>query len=138
MQKGFMVVERPTGGGWVQHGDDLCFSIFWTREGRGLPWKVKDSYLAIHEWIQEVLKDLGIRTTMARAQENESRWCFRSAVCHDLTADGRKIVGGAQWRERGKALHQGSIQQDLPERALSVLGKHFQEKFGVKLEPHGL
>ncbi len=133
LQKGIMVVGRPSGGGIVEHGKDLCFSLFWNKETTTIPWKVTDSYLAIHEWIWEALQELGIPAEMVNKKDQDSGWCFQSAVCHDLTLAGKKIVGGAQWRERNRALHQGSIQCDLPTHAATVFQNHFEKKFGVCL-----
>lgn len=131
-KKGWAVVQRPSGGGKVEHGNDLCFSIFWTKEVKSLPWKVKGSYLAIHEWIAKSLDELGIASLLTQKGMNpDSGWCFQSAVCFDLISDGSKIVGGAQWREKNAALHQGSIQLGLGEETLGVFKKTFQETFNV-------
>ena len=131
LEKGWQVVGRPTGGGIVEHANDLCFSLFWPKTDSTFPWKVADSYAAIHEWIAEGLKELGVETSSVYQKNRETGWCFQTAVCHDLVADGKKIVGGAQWREKDKALHQGSIQTPLPPTAVSVLEEKFRNKFGV-------
>ena len=136
LEKGWMVVGRPTGGGIVEHQDDLCFSLFWSKEGGALPWKVQDSYAAIHRWIAAGLGKLGIETGTVLKKENDSGWCFEAPVCHDLTAGGKKIVGGAQWRQKNKALHQGSIQLILPDSAVSVFENGFRDMFGVAFS-HG-
>ena len=123
LEKGWMVVGRPTGGGIVEHADDLCFSLFWSKSDPVLPWNVADSYAAIHKRIAQGLKKLGLSTARVVKKESETGFCFQTAVCHDLMMDGRKIVGGAQWRKKNKALHQGSIQAPLPGNAVSVLEK---------------
>ena len=136
LEKGWMVVGRPTGGGIVEHADDLCFSLFWPKADGTLPWRVADSYAVIHEWIAEGLKELGVETVSVHQKDKENGWCFQTAVCHDLTAGGKKIVGGAQWRQNDKALHQGSIQRVLPDSAVAVFENGFRTKFGVALGSH--
>lgn len=137
LEKGWRVVCRPTGGGIVEHADDLCFSLFWPKADGTLPWKVSDSYAAIHEWIAEGLKELGVETASVHQKDRENGWCFQTAVCHDLTSGGKKIVGGSQWRQKDKALHQGSIQTALSASAVPVFEERFRNKFGVALNPHG-
>ncbi len=136
LQRGIMVVGRPSGGGMVEHREDLCFSLFWNKETQSIPWNVKESYNAIHTWIAEGLKELGIETTMACQKDADNGWCFTSAVCYDLTLNGKKIVGGAQWREKNKALHQGSIQIALNPETVTALQNQFKKHFNVLLTPH--
>ncbi|OGR82283.1 MAG: hypothetical protein A2901_04860 [Elusimicrobia bacterium RIFCSPLOWO2_01_FULL_54_10] len=136
LEKGWMVVGRPTGGGIVEHSGDLCFSIFWSKGDKALPWKVSNSYAAIHAWIAKGLQELGIQTETVDRKKEETGWCFQTPVCHDLALNGKKIVGGAQWRQKNKALHQGSIQLTLPDSAVAIFESEFMVRFGVALN-HG-
>jgi lipoate-protein ligase A len=172
--QGWDIVQRPTGGGIVLHGTDLCFSILWRKENEALPWKIQGSYQLIHEWIQWSLGALGIRSRLkhpayaglrspnphpgsplrdslhpfpsrlnGRERESskeeaglptqEGGWCFESPICYDLVHEGRKVVGGAQWRDGNTALHQGSIQLALPERSIFIFKRYFEKFFNVQL-----
>lgn len=137
VRDGYDVVRRPTGGGKVRHLNDLCFSLFWTRAQKTIPWKVSDSYCAIHRWIQFCLKEQGLVTQLSASpggvpDQNKS-WCFQSPVEHDLLRAGQKIVGGAQWRDGNYALHQGSLQSadGVP---LSLFKSSFETFFNVRFE----
>lgn len=167
ISEGFEVVKRPTGGGKVVHTNDVCFSITWRKEDSSIiPWKIKESYYEIHKWIRQSLKELGIeayfvnnppafpfttplylplqRGEVRKGKEEISEiegWCFENPIQYDLFLDGRKIVGGAQWREKGTndtALHQGSIQVPIKETDLHVFKETFCEMFSVKFNefPH--
>lgn len=132
--QGLTVVRRPTGGGKVPHDKDFCFSLAWKKSETNLPWTINESYRAIHAWVQDSLSELGIRTELiGRKTDLGNGWCFESAVCSDLILDGRKVVGGAQWREGHTALHQGSIQLPLSPAQLEVFKANFSRTFGVRL-----
>lgn len=129
------VVQRPTGGGIVLHKNDLCFSILWRKGCNVLPWKITDSYRMIHEWMQSSLSMLGISSSPAtHSNVLPGGWCFENPICYDLLAEGKKIVGGAQWRDGNTALHQGSIQLNLPERSIFIFKKCFEDFFHVKFQ----
>ena len=132
LAQGLEVVRRPTGGGKVPHGTDLCFSLHWRKEDPAIPWTISDSYLVIHRWIQQSLEELGHPTEiLPRKCEDETGWCFQSAVCYDLVRNGSKVVGGAQWRDAKAALHQGSIQLALPDASVEVFRRRFESAFGI-------
>ncbi len=130
------IVQRPTGGGKVQHGDDLCFTLIWRKENSSIPWPVNESYCAIHGWLKESLRKMGIASEHCEqgqypAAAGDPGWCFTDAVRNDLMSGGRKIIGGAQWRDRNTALHQGSIQLRLPDNAVKIFKQDFSNIFSV-------
>lgn len=136
LSKGWEVVRRPTGGGKVYHGSDVCFSLSWRKADSALPWTINESYRVIHSWIQESLRGLGIHSELTgRKADAGNGWCFQSAVCSDLLLNGRKIVGGAQWRDGSAALHQGSIQLRLTPGQISRFRDSFTSFFGAQFGP---
>jgi len=135
VSKGRDVVRRPTGGGKVLHGDDLCFSVFWRKEHGSIPWKIQESYRQIHIWIKESLNSLGLPTSlMEENAPNIKGWCFQNPSGYDLVSDGKKVVGGAQRRDGNTALHQGSIQLNIQEKDLSVFKNCFASFFHVEFD----
>lgn len=125
------LVQRPTGGGKVIHENDICFSILWMRQDRAIPWKVLDSYRVIHGWIGRCLEELDFPIEKAAMKSGDGRWCFQSPACFDILSDGKKIVGGAQWRDGNAAIHQGSIQVSIPPDRLGLFKESFESEFDV-------
>lgn len=105
------LVRRWTGGGVVEHGEDLTYTLIVPREHPFLALSAAESYRAIHEVIARWLADAGRDLQLADASAPQlSAACFENAAQHDVLAAGRKIAGAAQRRTRAGLLHQGSIQ----------------------------
>lgn len=126
-------VVRPTGGGAVLHGADLCLSLFvpWSPAfPRGQNWP--RFYERLHRWIGDGLRQSGIQSREVsvckdpsgrRSNQNPSGLCFSEPVRGDREADGRKILGGALGLFRDGLLYQGSI---CPPDPLSPLSRLFE------------
>jgi len=145
------VCVRPTGGGLVEHGKDLIYSVFARRDTFPTFHQVRTSYLSFHEAIQAAFEKLGIETHLMRcddprlrrsgargapARQDRSR-CFTHPVATDLLWKEKKIAGGAQWRRGAAFLHQGSVL--LPpgisfEGLRSTLISVFEKKFSIAWE----
>lgn len=115
------LVRRSTGGGAIDHSDELTFAL--TVDAEVLPSDLGASYDLVHGAIREVLASVGVSTERygrgpGANPRPRSRWCFESPSCHDLmTAEG-KILGSAQRRTRGprpRVLHHGSLVLRKPE-----------------------
>ena len=139
-KKGEGVTVRPTGGGRVNHGDDLIYSVV-ARPGTFPTFRqVRTSYLSFHEVVQEAFRSLGVETELLRCDRPELKKnsrrlignCFREPVPTDLALGGEKVAGGAQRRRANAFLHQGSIK--LPrgisfEALKEALTSAFETKF---------
>jgi lipoate-protein ligase A len=125
---GWDTVQRPTGGGFVFHNNDLCFSLCW-REGQApLPPRIKDVYAWIHTLVVEALQPL-VSTRLANCRDCApepppfaTRQCFTEPVAFDVLHQGQKVVGGALCRQKNVFLYQGSI-QGIPASNLEQLLK---------------
>jgi lipoate-protein ligase A len=109
------VCIRPTGGGLVEHGNDLIYSVIARRDSFPTFHQVRTSYLSFHEAVQEAFQKLGVETRLVRCDDFRRRRgrvtdCFNQPVATDVLFKGVKIAGGAQWRRGEAFLHQGSIQ----------------------------
>ena len=109
------LVRRWTGGGMVEHGQDLTYSLIVPRELIPTPWQGTGAYRAIHAAVAEALRGCGLEGAAlasgpATPGQGALRECFRRPVDYDVLLDGRKVAGGAQRRTRRGLLHQGSIQ----------------------------
>ena len=135
------VCVRPTGGGLVEHGRDLIYSVIARRDSFPTFHQVRTSYLSFHEAVQEALQKLGIETRLFRCDEAKRKKgrgvpspCFSEPVATDVLANERKIAGGAQRRKGEAFLHQGSVQ--LPqgisfEILKEALVNAFEKKFRI-------
>src|SRR5205814_9947216 len=75
---------------------------------------VADSYVRVHDAIRSALADVGVIATLRGNGNLESDvegtgMCFHCSSPLDLAWNGRKGVGSAQRRRRGRVLHHGSI-----------------------------
>lgn len=114
------VVRRPTGGRSVHHGPELTYAFAAPDRFLGGP---KGIYRGVHEALAGALRALGVpldpaagpaRGPCTRPGDSapmpvDMRECFVEPAPGELTASGRKLVGSAQWRNRGAILQHGSI-----------------------------
>ena len=114
---GVDVVRRPTGGRAVLHHREVTYSVtapIFEERGRGRRHRVRDVYDGVNQLLADALVALGASVTTARdtpaplAPTIDSP-CFNDAATGELVAEGRKLVGSAQWREGRAVLQHGSI-----------------------------
>ena len=112
---GIDYVRRLTGGKAVLHDDELTYSLaipvnHKKVRGRG----VVDSYRTISEALVKGLTLCGIPCTMAPEKSSGSKKsstsvCFDTPSVYEVMANGKKIIGSAQTRDRGIILQHGSV-----------------------------
>ena len=104
-------VRRYTGGGLVEHGEDLTYTLVLPSDHPLTTAGTLPSYRSIHQAIAHALKDCGIECCLATAQpKKDDPSCFLKPVPADvLDAGGNKLAGAAQRRTKQGCLHQGSI-----------------------------
>ncbi|MCB1230030.1 MAG: hypothetical protein KDN19_07185 [Verrucomicrobiae bacterium] len=122
--------RRWTGGGVVEHGNDVTFSLAIPRAALPSGLRAGESYRIIHEALAGALRQAGfvgaeaVPTVDSRAEARglgvSPGACFAKPVSWDLIDrdSGLKIAGGAQRRSRKGLLHQGSVR--LPAELRSV------------------
>ena len=112
------MVRRWTGGGIVEHGSDLTYSLLVPRALIPPEWRAGVAYQHIHRAVALALKAAGLEhITFASGQAADrssttsmpSHECFESPVAYDVMLAGQKIAGAAQRRTRYGLLHQGSV-----------------------------
>jgi lipoyl(octanoyl) transferase len=105
-------VRRYTGGGLVEHGEDLTFALTMPAGCGASRATGAARYRWIHEALADSLAEAGLSVALEPANLPASPGpCFSHPVPWDLrdSATGRKIGGGAQRRTRGAVIHQGSV-----------------------------
>lgn len=103
------LIRRWTGGGEVEHGQDITYALF-IPAGHALAENgIEDSYCAVHKVVASLLPGSELATDAAMPPSLESNACFQRPVPHDVIVEGVKRAGAAQRRTRAGVLHQGSV-----------------------------
>jgi lipoate-protein ligase A len=110
--RGIDVVRRPTGGRSVFHWRELTYSVTAPAEALG---GLRDTYLKINRALASGLRGLGAPAEVVEARRSGPsprptvRACFRDPLPGEVVADGRKLIGSAQWRDGEALLQHGSL-----------------------------
>jgi lipoate-protein ligase A len=115
--EGIDLVRRPTGGRAVLHEHERTYAVVGRLHAAPFEGGVLDTYARIAAALVEALRALGIEAAGARAPQGVGPdpgpsgfpVCFDHVGAHEISVDGRKIVGSAQLRRRGAFLQHGSI-----------------------------
>ena len=103
------LVRRPTGGGAVLHGGDLCYALVLPCDRFA---RVR-AYSSICSWLQQTFAELGEPLQFGNARADGNPDCFARSTAADLVnGHGTKRVGSAQRWQGGWLLQHGSIQLD--------------------------
>ncbi len=110
-RSGVPMIRRITGGGTVNHGEDVTLCLVAPRSWPLVDLVQEERYRIVHTALQSALEAEGypLRPTQA-ADTFRQGPCFSHPVTWDLLdAAGVKRVGGAQRRNRSGLIHQGSL-----------------------------
>lgn len=121
-RKGIAVVRRPTGGRAILHHREITYSVTAPAEPGG---SIAAEYAWINELLLGALRSLGVDARIAhrmeRAPAPDANPCFATATAGEITSEGRKLVGSAQYRNDGALLQHGSILVSDDQSALAAL-----------------
>jgi lipoate-protein ligase A len=120
---GIDIVRRLTGGRAVLHQDELTYSIV-ASEKHGLPESIEQSYKFLNKGLIAAYRILGLEVCLVSYDRGiSSAACFTSAGSADLTFQGRKIAGSAQYRKGDTVLQHGSLPISLDPQLFSSILK---------------
>ena len=114
-------VRRPTGGRGVFHHKELTYSISVPKGHALYKLKVTEMYSVISRIIVDSLRAFGLNVKMEKGRRDNTPFCFKSPSIHEITLNGRKLVGSAQLRTEEYVLQHGSIILDYDEQILASL-----------------
>ena len=121
-ERGIDVVRRPTGGRALLHHREVTYSVTAPCDETGA---LLSEYERINALLCSALASLGVPVVVAapaaRAAAPSAVPCFAEPARGELTLGGRKLVGSAQWRERGAMLQHGSILVDDDQSSIADL-----------------
>ncbi|MFH0918738.1 MAG: biotin/lipoate A/B protein ligase family protein [Fibrobacterota bacterium] len=114
-RSGLDVVRRITGGRAVLHDLEITYSLA-ADTGDIFGPDLHATYHAIALALQRTLVHLGVMAELEKGSARDSRAkagasapCFASTARHELKVNGKKIIGSAQRREKGRFLQHGSL-----------------------------
>ena len=125
----YEIVRRPTGGGLVYHGDgvDTTYTVIAPPAHRLSTMSTSDAYGTIHKAVAVAIGNQSQVTNHQSSLPRSNYECFTNPVPGDVVANGRKLAGGAQRRNKYGMLHQGSI-------ALRVSAKQLAHGFSATFD----
>jgi lipoate-protein ligase A len=104
------VVRRPTGGRAILHHREITYSV---TAPTGEFGDLGQSYKNINLFLLDALSRLGVNAAIAAPERRSAppsmSPCYNEPSAGELTFDGRKLAGSAQWRADGALLQHGSI-----------------------------
>lgn len=106
------LVRRWTGGGMVEHGKDLTFSLMIPKGDSAVSMPPASFYRELHRRIAGWLSG-AVSSEVRLAGERDIKsgpLCFTAPAGNDILMSDQKILGGAQRRSAGALLYQGSLQ----------------------------
>ena len=109
-ERGVDVVRRPTGGRAILHAREITYSVTAPVDDAG---SLRESYHRINRLLTTALLSLGVDAVVADGSQRHfspgMTPCFDQPADGELTVEGRKLAGSAQWRQEGALLQHGSI-----------------------------
>ena len=129
---GLQWVRRWTGGGTVDHREDLTYTLVIPISHPLARTRGAESYRLIHEALAGALEMAGVSARLSNgAEETGAAACFENPVCHDLIGSGRtKLAGAGQRRTKSGLLHQGSVAiKNAHVTFAPLLAAHLSEKW---------
>lgn len=116
-EHGIDLVRRPTGGMAVLHEYERTYAVIAPVRSPPFSGSVGETYAQIARALALALRRLGLdaRVRVGHGARGPRRWrdadaaCFGSTSNHEISIDGRKVVGSAQLRRRSAFLQHGSI-----------------------------
>src|SRR3990170_8469668 len=112
------IVRRITGGRAVYHGNDLSYSVVSGTDNSLFPKNISGTYSAIAIALTAGLRHFGINPDPVEEKhvrkDSTTRYhktllCFNTAIRHEITVNGKKLIGSAQRRWPDVFLQHGSI-----------------------------
>jgi lipoate-protein ligase A len=126
--EGIEVVRRPTGGRAILHHREVTYSVVGPISDAG---DLQESYARINRLLIAALHALGVEAVVVGSDEARRTTpeldrpvpipCFHHPSSGEITLNGRKLVGSAQWRCNGVLLQHGSILVDNDQMQLTSL-----------------
>ena len=108
--KNIDVVRRLTGGRALLHDQELTYSYICPASSLNNGESVVNSYKEISKFLIEAFETLGIDLEFGQKRPHSKfDYCMSISTGADLSFEGKKLIGSAQFRKEGYILQHGSI-----------------------------
>lgn len=126
--KNIDIVKRLTGGRALLHDKELTYSYICPASSLKNGESVVGSYKEISQFLIDGFKKLGIELEFPQNKRPNTKfdYCMSISTGADLSFEGKKLIGSAQFRKEGYILQHGSILFDYDSELIMQL---FNEKF---------
>ena len=135
--EGIDLVRRPTGGRAVLHERERTYAVVGRLGPEPFPGGVVETYRRVAGALVLVLRELGLERlsedddTRPPPAGNTGPSCFDAISVHEISQDGRKLVGSSQLRRRGAFLQHGSFPLSSdPARLARAFGRAASDHHG--------
>ena len=112
-ERGWEVVRRLTGGRAILHTDELTYSVIAPLNEPRVEGSVLESYNRLAQALLLAVKSLDIPVEMKEGKADNSAApnpvCFEVPSTHEITVNGKKLIGSAQARKKEGVLQHGSL-----------------------------
>ncbi|MFB6184344.1 MAG: biotin/lipoate A/B protein ligase family protein [Haloarculaceae archaeon] len=115
-REGITVTRRPTGGGAIYHDNygDVSYSI--VAPADELPGDLMESYALLCQPLLDACERMGVPATFVDEEYSSIHQpaCYLRELhpAHDVVAEGRKLSGNAQYRQKDAVIQHGSLTYD--------------------------
>lgn len=125
--KNIDVVRRLTGGRAILHDMELTYSYICPISSLKNGGSVVNSYKEISQFLIDGFEKLDIKLEFPSAKKPHTKfdYCMSLSTGADLSFEGKKFIGSAQFRKEGYILQHGSILFDYDK---DLIEKLFNEK----------
>lgn len=106
---GLDVVKRPSGGRALLHDRELTYCFV----SPVFKPSIIESYKDISDALILGFKHLNIDLTYAKSENEKLNYCMNISSGADISYNGKKFIGSAQYRKEGYLLQHGSIPYEL-------------------------
>lgn len=126
------IVKRLSGGRALLHDKELTYAFICPTSFLNNSESVMYSYKEISSALIEGLKPLGIELTFPENKKASTKqdYCMSISTGADLSFNGRKLIGSAQYRKQNYIIQHGSILMDYDSETIETI---FNEKVDKSL-----